>query len=105
MERQLFQWSNPFRAGKRLRLDVSFNYVEIRQPASKRGGRREYPSARQQMLAERDLRVDAEEEMSSLPSVWQDVYNLNAMSRLVLQSWASLVAGPARKEAPKLETH
>ncbi|KAI1669263.1 hypothetical protein L13192_06722 [Pyrenophora tritici-repentis] len=72
VEKQLSQWSELFRAGKKLRVDVSFNYVDIGQPmpvASKRGGKRGYPSATQQMLAERDSQVDAEEGTSSLPSV------------------------------------
>ncbi|KAF3029133.1 hypothetical protein E8E12_000333 [Didymella heteroderae] len=72
VERQLSQWSESFRAGKKLRVDVTFNYVELGQPApvaSKRGGKRGYPSATQQMLAERDSQVDAEEEMSSQPSI------------------------------------
>jgi len=58
---------------------VSFNYVEIGQPALitlARGRERGYLSAIQQMLAEKDSQVDAEEGTSSLPSVWQDVYNL-----------------------------
>jgi hypothetical protein len=57
VERQLSQWSESFRAGRKLRVDVSFNYVEIGQPAptaAKRGGKRGYPSSTQQMLAERD---------------------------------------------------
>jgi hypothetical protein len=79
VERQLSQWSESFRAGRKLRVDVSFNYVEIGQPApmaAKRAGKRGYPSSTQQMLAERDSQVDAEEGTSSQPSLWQDVYNL-----------------------------
>jgi len=41
VERQLSQWSESFRAGRKLRVDVSFNYVEIGQPApmaAKRAG-------------------------------------------------------------------
>jgi hypothetical protein len=79
VERQLLQWSELFRAGKKLRVDVLFNYVEIGQPAlvaSKRGGKRGYSSCTQQMLTERDFQVDAEEGTSSQPSIWQDVYNL-----------------------------
>jgi hypothetical protein len=79
VERQLSQWRESFCAGKKLGVDVSFNYVEIGQPAPvapKRAGKRGYPSSTQQMLAERDSQVDAEEGTSSQPSIWQDLYNL-----------------------------
>jgi hypothetical protein len=72
VERQLLQWSESFRAGKKLRLDVSFNYVEIGQPAqvaSKGAGKQGYPSSIQQMLAERDSQVNAEEGTSIQPSI------------------------------------
>lgn len=79
VERQLSRWSESFRTGKKLRVDVSFHYVEMGQPApiaTRKPGKRGYPSATQHMLAERDSQVGAEEGTSSQPSVWQDVYNL-----------------------------
>jgi hypothetical protein len=50
--------------GKKLRVDVSFNYVEVGQQATvltRRAGKRGGLSATQQMLAERDLQLNAEE--------------------------------------------
>ncbi|KAF3029167.1 hypothetical protein E8E12_000089, partial [Didymella heteroderae] len=79
VERQLAQWGESFRAAP---------------VASKRGGKRGYPSATQQMLPERDSQVDAEEGTSSQPSIWQD-----AMPGPALQPWAPLLARSTRKEA------
>jgi hypothetical protein len=108
VERQLSQWSESFRAGKKLRVDVSFNYVELGQPApvaSKRGGKRGYPSATQHMLAERDLQVDAEEGMSSQPSIWQDVYNLMRCPGPPCDLGPHCWRDPFRKKHYKLRTH
>jgi hypothetical protein len=108
VERQLSQWSESFRAGKKLRVDMSFNYVEIGQPtpvASKRGGRRGYPSATQQMLAERDSQVDAEEGTSSQPSIWQDVYNLMRCPGPPCNLGPHCWRDPHGKKHYKLRTH
>lgn len=108
VERQLSQWSESFRAGKKLRVDVSFNYVELGQPApvaSKRGGKRGYPSATQHMLAERDLQVDAEEGMSSQPSIWQDVYNLMRCPGPPCDLGPHCWRDPFGKKHYKLRTH
>ncbi|CAN9211125.1 unnamed protein product [Alternaria alternata] len=102
------EWSESFRAGKKLRVDVSFNYVEIGQPApttSARGGKRGYPSATQQMLAERDSQVDAEEGTSSLPSVWQDVYNLMRCPGPPCSLGPHCWRDPHGKKHYKLRTH
>ncbi|CAN9251087.1 unnamed protein product [Alternaria alternata] len=108
VERQLSQWSESFRAGKKLRVDVSFNYVETGQPApttSARGGKRGYLSATQQMLAERDSQVDAEEGTSSLPSVWQDVYNLMRCPGPPCSLGPHCWRDPHGKKHYKLRTH
>ena len=55
IEKQLIRWGELFRAGKRLRVDLSFNYLDASsQPAStaNRGNKRG-SSATQRMLAER----------------------------------------------------
>ena len=108
VERQLSQWSESFRAGKKLRLDVSFNYVELGQPApvvSKRGGRRGYPSATLQMLAERDSQVDAEEGACGQPSTWQDVYNLMRCPGPPCNLGPHCWRDPHGKKHYKLRTH
>jgi hypothetical protein len=108
VERQLSQWSESFRAGKKLRVDVSFNYVEIGQPApvaSKRGGKRGYSSCTQQMLTERDFQVDAEEGTSSQPSIWQDVYNLMRCPGPPCNLGPHCWRDPYGKKHYKLRTH
>jgi hypothetical protein len=73
VEKQLLSWGELLRAGKKLRVDISFNYVETQDSlpagASGRG------SATQRMLAERAAQLDAEE-ASGGPSTWRDVYAL-----------------------------
>lgn len=44
--------------------------------ASRKGDKRDFSSATQQMLGERTTQLDAEEESSRQPSIWRDVYNL-----------------------------
>ncbi|KAF3031308.1 hypothetical protein E8E12_000474 [Didymella heteroderae] len=108
VERQLTQWGESFRAGKKLRVDVTFNYVELGQPAqvaSKRGGKRGYHSATQQMLAERDSQVDAEEGTSSQPSIWQDVYNLMRCPGPPCNLGPHCWRDPHGKKHYKLRTH
>jgi hypothetical protein len=55
VDKQLLSWGELLRAGKRLRVDISFNYVETEAALPARG------SATQRMLAERCARLDAEE--------------------------------------------
>ena len=78
IEKQLIRWGELFRAGKRLRVDLSFNYLDASsQPAStaNRGNKRG-SSATQRMLAERASQLQAEQEESGSPSIWQEVYAL-----------------------------
>lgn len=77
IERQLADWSELFRAGKKLRLSISFNYVD--NPLStttslQRTERRGRSSRTQLMLAERDEQLDAEEAASGQESLWASVY-------------------------------
>ena len=72
LERQLQAWSKLFCAGKRLRIQMSFNYIET---SRSRNNKRGFSSTSQQMLSERAMQLDAEE-ASGQPSIWHDVYNL-----------------------------
>jgi hypothetical protein len=69
VEKQLLSWGELLYAGKRLRVDISFNYKETQAALPARG------SATQRMLAERSAQLDAEE-ASGGPSTWRDVYAL-----------------------------
>jgi hypothetical protein len=79
VEKQLTSWGELFRAGKKLRVDLLFNYLEVgQQPAasSKRGDKRGSSSASQQMFTERAAQLDAEQDAAGQPSVWREVYSL-----------------------------
>jgi hypothetical protein len=79
VEKQLVRWGELFRAGKRLRVDLSFNYVDASssQPASTaRRGNKRGSSAVQRMVADRTSHMEDEQETSGSPSVWQEVYEL-----------------------------
>jgi hypothetical protein len=59
-------WGELLRAGKKLRVDLSFNYLETGQPpptSSRKGDKRGILSTTQQMLTERATQLDAEEEI------------------------------------------
>jgi hypothetical protein len=76
--KQLTAWGELFRSGKKLRVDLSFNYVDL-QPSSagtpKRSNKRG-TSATQTMLADRAAQLDAEQDSTGNPSIWQEVYSL-----------------------------
>lgn len=78
VETQLIRWGELFRAGKRLRVDLSFNYIDASSQlasTANRGNKRG-SSATQRMLADRTTHIDDEQETSGSPSVWQEVYAL-----------------------------
>jgi hypothetical protein len=77
IERQLLRWARLFRSGKRLRVDLSFNYVEssVVASATTNRGQGRGSSATQRMLADRASQLDAEQSSGS-SSVWRDVYAL-----------------------------
>ncbi len=61
IERQLVVWGELFRTGKKLRLNLSFNYVETSQPSailSRKTDKRDGLSTTQQMLTERATQLD-----------------------------------------------
>ena len=78
VEKRLVQWGDLFQDGKKLRVDITFNYVERTQQSSssssKRRGAR--TSATQQMLRARDIEVNAERESSGQHTLWADVYTV-----------------------------
>jgi hypothetical protein len=71
VERQLIKWAELFCAGKKLRLNFSFNYVETSQllVSSSRKVDKRGSSITKQMLAERAEQLDREQESSGQPSV------------------------------------
>ncbi|KAH7200624.1 hypothetical protein BKA60DRAFT_191342 [Fusarium oxysporum] len=73
-EEQLCKWSHIFRAGKKLRIDISFTCEEPQDSrVVQQHGSRGSATARQ--LAQRDLLLETQE-AASQPRVWKDVYDL-----------------------------
>ena len=63
VERQLQAWSKLFRAAKRLRIQMSFSYIETsrsRNTTAQQGIKRGFSSISQQTLCERAMQLDAE---------------------------------------------
>jgi hypothetical protein len=77
IERQLIRWGEFFRAGRRLRVDLSFNYIDASlQSASSANRGNKRGSATQRMLADRASQLGTEQVTSGSPSAWQEVYAL-----------------------------
>ncbi|TVY71304.1 hypothetical protein LSUE1_G004473 [Lachnellula suecica] len=107
VERQLLKWAELFRAGKKLRLNFSFNYVETSQlvvalsrTTDKRGS-----SATKQMLAQRAEQLGGEQESSGQPSVWRDVYSLMRCPGPPCHLGPHCWRDPIGKKHYKLKTH
>lgn len=75
VEKQLLIWSHLYSLGKKLRLQISINYIEDSGPLPSRSDKRGNSSVTKRMLAERDAQIDAED-ASGQPSVWRDVYRI-----------------------------
>jgi hypothetical protein len=79
VEKQLLKWGELFCRGKKLRLSITFKYVEdghLYGTTSGRVEKRGRSSVTKRMLNERDVQLDAEENSSGQESVWRAVYNL-----------------------------
>jgi hypothetical protein len=80
VDKELEAWGKYFQKGKKLRVNLSFNYVILGGPwindSRKRGDKRGSTSVTKRMLAELDLRLDIEQATSGQPSIWRHVYNL-----------------------------
>ncbi|EGD96536.1 hypothetical protein TESG_03976, partial [Trichophyton tonsurans CBS 112818] len=73
IEKQLLVWGALLLRGKKLRLDISINYIAGDTALSRKGNKRGTGSVTKTMLAEQDAQIDAECS-SGGPSVWRDVY-------------------------------
>jgi hypothetical protein len=76
VERQLVEWGELFRAGKKLIVEMTFNYLgenhgALAYPARKKQGS---GSATRRMLAERAVEIEAEEKATGQPPAWKGVY-------------------------------
>ncbi|KAK5311769.1 hypothetical protein LTR93_011611 [Exophiala xenobiotica] len=78
VQMQLYSWSQYFHQGKKLRVNLSFNCVQVSALSNgnpgRRGDKRGATSATQRMLAERESSLEAEQATLGRPSIWQQVY-------------------------------
>lgn len=108
VERQLVVWGELFRAGKKLRIDLSFNYIEASQSStitSRKGDKRGASSVTQKMLTERATQLDAEEGDIGSPSIWREVYNLMRCPGPPYHLGPHCWRDPIGKRHYKLRTH
>ncbi|SPJ84211.1 uncharacterized protein FTOL_10728 [Fusarium torulosum] len=105
IENKLQAWSDLLLDGKRLKISLSFNYIETSQSgnavARGRGGR----SATASQLAERAIDIGEEETASAEPAVWRKVYDFfhctGSPCGLGPHCWVDTVG----KKHYKLKTH
>ncbi|KAJ5865177.1 uncharacterized protein N7529_007093 [Penicillium soppii] len=79
VEKQLLSWGDLFSAGKKLTLNISFNYTDGIQgvkSGSRATDKRGVTSVTQRMLLDRHLDINAEEEANGQPAAWAHVYSL-----------------------------
>lgn len=107
VERQLLRWAELFRIGKRLRVDLSFNYVEavVATSASAARMHKRGSSATQRMLADRASQLDAEQKIGGGASVWRDVYALMRCPGPPCNQGPYCWREPFGKKHYKLRTH
>ena len=75
VEKQLLAWAHLFRRGKKIRLQISINYIEDSGPHPSNTDKRGKSSVTTRMLADRDARINAEQ-VTGQHSVWRDVYRV-----------------------------
>jgi hypothetical protein len=106
IEKRLVEWGESLRRGKKLRISMSFSYVDSCPPTgtTKRGTKRG-SSATQRMLSDRAAQLDAEEDGDGHPSIWREVYaSMKCPGRpcnLGRHCWIS----PVGKKHYRLRTH
>ena len=109
VEKQLVEWSSLYRNGKKLRLDITFNYVgngkalvgSVGQLQSRKVG----SSATQRMRSELAAQVDAEEVSTGQPAVWRDVYRVMRCLGPSCQLGPHCWSDPDSKKHYRLNSH
>lgn len=77
IEKQLFEWGPLFLAGKKMKLIISFNYIDNSQSSTssrRTTDKRDTSSATQGMLQNLEREINAEEELTGEPAAWKHVY-------------------------------
>ncbi|KAI2734473.1 hypothetical protein DTO013E5_9156 [Penicillium roqueforti] len=75
VEKQLLMWANLYRLGKKLRIQITINYIDDRGRLPSRSDKRGNSSVTKGMLTERDAEMDAEQ-ASGGHVPWRDVYRI-----------------------------
>ncbi|KAK5444222.1 hypothetical protein LTS15_010575 [Exophiala xenobiotica] len=80
IERRLLKWSDLFRKGKKLTVNIIFHYLEVSPVAaintSRTRGKQVRGTATQQMQTELTAEANAEQATTGRPAAWQHVYAL-----------------------------
>ena len=80
VESKLLKWSELFRKGKKLRVNICFRYVETTTETgpnfTNANGKRARGSASEQQRAELIDEVNGEEALTGRPAAWQSMYRL-----------------------------
>jgi hypothetical protein len=107
VEREFIRWSEPFRAGKKLRVNLTFNYTDSASSSSAAANRgtKRGSHATQRMLADRASQLDAEQQSSGQPSAWVDVYSLMRCPGPPCNLGPHCWRDPFGKQHYKLSTH
>jgi hypothetical protein len=108
IERQLLTWSELYRAGKKFRVNLSFNYVDSSHSSTTSLGRvdkRGASSTTQQMLAEGAAQLDAEYTSTGHRPIWRDVYNLMRCPGSPCHLGPHCWVDPVGKKHYKLNSH
>jgi hypothetical protein len=103
IERQFVRWSEPFRAGRKLKVSLTFNYIDSASSYANRGTKRG-SYATQRMLADRASQLDAEQS-SGQPSAWVDIYTLMRCPGPPCSLGPHCWRDPFGKQHYKLSTH
>jgi hypothetical protein len=103
IERQFVRWSEPFRAGRKLKVSLTFNYINSASSSANRGTKRG-SYATQRMLADRTSQLEAEQS-SGQPSAWVDIYTLMRCPGPPCSLGPHCWRDPFGKQHYKLSTH
>lgn len=78
VERKIQEWSDLFRNGKKLRVDIYLQYTEVEESSRTTNSRNKSQkvggSTTLHMLAQRDGEIDVEESSIGQPSTWRHIY-------------------------------
>ena len=105
IEKQMIEWGDLFRSGKKLRINVAFNYMDSQPPVGTKGVTKRGSCATQRMLADRTSQLAAEEDSEGQPSIWQNVYALMRCPGPPCDLGPHCWIEPVGKKHYKLRTH